>query len=523
MPLPSRDMQWPPKSLGTILPKINEWAAWYSGDPEALSAAYGSGFTGTRPLAHVRPSQFSGGVAGRLARWFWGQPTSDQQQRTKLHVPIAADIATTSADQLFAEPPRIVTDKAEKAKRERLDTILEGIRWESLLPEAGEAASAMTGTYLRVVWDDEIAQQPLLDAVDQDMAWPEFRFGRLVAVTFWQVVAREGSTTWRHLERHVSGRIEHGLYKGTESLLGQRVPLEEQPATAALAKWVDEQSGIETGTQRLTAVYIPNVLPQRGKWRHDPIGCNLGRSDLDGIEPEMDALDETFTSWMRDVRVAKARLLVDQSVLETKGRGQGAEFDMDREVFVPLNLMGGDEDSTPITAQQFTIRAADHQATIEWTMRQIVSSAGYSAGTFGLDAEGAAMTATEVGARERKSSTTREKKTRYWTPELAAILQAVMDVDRAKFGGPGPFESLTIEFPASVQPTIVELATTAQLLKVAQAASTETLVKLVHPDWQPDDVRAEVDRIIAENAISVPEIPLPGDYGDEPVEPASGE
>jgi A118 family predicted phage portal protein len=517
MPLPTGNITWPPKQLATITPQIAQWAAWYSGNPDDLTSAYGGTDTAGRPLERIRPAQFSGGVVGAVARWFWGQPTADGNQRTKLHVPLASDIATASADLLFSEQPRIVTNEDEDKKsvrKERLDTILEGASWESLLPEAGEVASALTGVYLRIVWDDEIADHPLITAVHADAAWPEFRMGRLSAVTFWQIVDTHGSTVVRHLERHEPGRIEHGLYEGRANDLGRPIPLTEHPSTADLS--VDADSGIATGTNRMTAVYVPNVRPNR-KWRNDPVGSNLGRSDFDGIEGPMDALDETYTSWMRDVRIGKGRILVDQTALESQGRGKGASVDLDQEVFVGLNVMGEGGEGAPFRPQQFEIRAADHQATIQGLLERIISGAGYSLQTFGLaNTDGGAQTATEVSARERKSMTTREKKTRYWSPALGHLLQALLEVDAAKFGGPGPFERLKVEFPPSVQPTIMELASTAQVLKTAQAASIETLVRLTHPDWDKPAVDTEVALIKDQNALTVPDMgPLPGEAGSE--------
>ena len=119
--------------------------------------------------------------------------------------------------------------------------------------------------------------------------------------------------------------------------------------------------------------------------------------------------------------------------------------------------------------------------------------------------------------------TTREKKSRYWTPALKRILTALLEVDRAKFSGPGPTETLTVEFPPSVQPTLMELGQTAMTLKTAQAASTETLVRMVHPDWDKTQIDDEVTRILTENAMTVPDIgPLPGDGEDFDDAPEDG-
>lgn len=55
-----------------------------------------------------RPSQYAGGLVGRVAWFFWDTPTSRGDLRNnKLHIPLAGDIASTSADLLFGKLPKI--------------------------------------------------------------------------------------------------------------------------------------------------------------------------------------------------------------------------------------------------------------------------------------------------------------------------------------------------------------------------------------------------------------------------------
>ena len=514
MPLPTGDMQWPPGALAQITPRLDIWSAWYAGDPDQLTRAYLGGGTGQS----IRPSQRSGGVVGAVSRWFWGQPTPVNEKRAKLHVPIASDLAMASADLLFAEQPTLLTDQDDQAKRERLDEILEANSWESLLLESAEVTAGLGGGFLRATWDQAVSDHVILNCVHADAAWPEFRFGRLWAVTFWRVVSSHDSIVVRHLERHERGRIEHGLFQGSETRLGHRIPLVEHPSTADLA--VDETSSISTGGDLLTAVYVPNIRPNR-LWRNDPVGAHLGRSDFAGLEGLMDAVDEAYSSWMRDVRLSKGRIIAAQHMLESQGRGQGALLDVDREVFVGLKMPPTTDNGSPITVQQFAVPSDKYIATIQSLLERIIGGAGYSLQTFGLDGDGAAATATEIAARERKTMTTREKKTRYWSTALVQLLQAAMQVEQHIFSGPGPAESLSLEFAPSVQPTQIELAQTAVALKAAQAASTKTRVAMVHPDWDEKAVDDEVALIIAEDSFTVPDIgPLPGDR--EPVGDSGG-
>jgi hypothetical protein len=494
--------QWPPKPFDIAASKMREWNAWYVGKAEDLAAHYGNG-----PVVHSRPSQYRGGLVGAVSRFFWGRPVSPRgQQRTRVHIPLASDLATMSSDLLFAEPPRVRVENS--SAQARLDQIINTPQTHSALLEAAEVAAALGGAYMRVVWDGDVRPHAMLDAVDADAAVPEWRWKTLHAVTFWQTVAQsDGAEVLRHLERHEAGRIVHALHLGTEDELGRAVPLTEHPSTAWAAELVDADGAIETGTRRLTATYCPNIRPSR-EWRSVPALRPLGRSDFDGVEPLLDVLDEVYSSWVRDVRLARARLIVPAGFLQPLGPGQGAMFDDDQEVFTELNMLTGRSESKPITATQFEIRVAEHKATAEQITHDILRAAGYSPSSFGeTNGRATGVTATEVVDRRELSETTRDKKSRYWSSALAPITAALLDVDRHVFGTPGVAldEDPAVSFGDQAQADVGDLARTAQALLAAEAASTDVRVRIVHPDWDDDQVDAEVARIFSETGRNVPD------------------
>jgi hypothetical protein len=506
--LPPSGGQWPPKVLAPVYTAMSTWSAWYTGDTDRLASAYYSPHAASTQESSFEPrkAQMAGGLIGTVARWFWGQPNTSGQPRAKLHVPLAADIATTSADLLFSEPPKITIDDA--ATQTRLDQLLEDGMLDALLLEAAEISAALSGVYLRVSWDEDVVPgRPFLTVVHPDAAVPEFAWGLLTAVTFWRTVVTNGDVVWRHLERHEPGKIFHGLYQGSRDDLGRVMPLTDQPDTAGLAAYVDETGAIDTKVKLLTAVYVPNIRPTRA-WRSNPVACHMGRSDFAGVEPLMDALDETYTSWMRDLRLGKARLLVPESYLELPGRGQGARFDGEREVFAALNVLGSPTGEMQISSQQFAIRVQEHADTAAALVERIVSGAGYSAQTFGAMGD-VAVTATEVHARERRSFTTRSKKARYWRAGLAQILEVLLAVDRAVFSSQVTPDRPDVEFPDTVEEQPLTMAQTAQALRQAEAASTETLVRMTSPEMDDSEVAAEVSKIHAESGRAVPDPSAP--------------
>ncbi|MEU6033981.1 hypothetical protein ABZ801_01085 [Actinomadura sp. NPDC047616] len=480
------NVPWPPEPLKNVFAKFDEWSAWYSGDTDALAATY----TGAPP-----PST---GWVQRLARWFWGTRPTPGQPITKLHVPAAADIAALSADLLLSQPPRLLA--SDNATTDRLAEHLDEAA-HATLREAAEVCAALGGVWLRVIWDTALADRPWISTVHPDAAVGEWRHGHLMSVTFFRTVSTDGTTLIRHLEEHAPGRISHGLYVGDAQTLGVRVPLEEHQATAPLVQHLTDGDSIATGIKQITAAYIPNIRPSR-IWRHNPAAAMLGRPDIDGLEPFLDALDERWSDWMREVRLAKARLLVPHSFLESAGPGKGARFDADAELLTAMN-MGPAPDAGALQLIQPQIRVAELSATTEALLAQIVRSAGYSAQSFG-GSDGSELTATEVLARDSRSALTRRKKLTYWAPGLAAIAESLLAIDQHVFGARVTPQRPRVEFPPVADPDALTVAQSLNLLRSARAASTRTLVATLHPDWDDAAIAAEAALIDQQSPTPVP-------------------
>jgi A118 family predicted phage portal protein len=539
MPLPGNGQTWPPAQLTNILPLYATWNAWWTGNPDQLASLYG-GRTGYDPTSTGFFASDAGGfratVGRALQRWFWGEATRGPDRRVKLHVPIAAELCQASADLLFSDT--ITVEAEDQATQDRLAQLIDdGFHTE--IATAAEVAAALGGVYLRVTWDETVSPDaPFLTHVDADQAIPEFMWGRLTAVTFWQVVARDGKTVWRHLERHEldtqgNGIILHGLYEGADEKLGHVVPLTDQPATAPLATIVNSFGAISSESPGLCVRYVPNQRPNR-RWRTDQLGRNFGRSDLDGPEQLMDALDEVYTSWMRDIRLGKARIMIARQLLDNAGTGSGSAFNAEQEAYAAVNMLQGDNVSLKdmITETQFAIRWAEHKETASQLVLDILQAAGYSAETFGLyDGGGNTRTATEVEAKQQRSLLTRDRKIREWRPALQGILEKLLWVDQAIFNSKVKPAAPDVAFPDAVQESQLTLAQTAAALRAADAASDETLVGMLHPDWDEDDIADEVKRIQAQRQASPVPDPLTmfdqqgaqGDGGTDPGQQSAGD
>ncbi|MFJ3089036.1 hypothetical protein [Streptomyces sp. NPDC086838] len=515
MPLPpSGKTPWPPVQLEIPHADMDMWRAWYSGDTGHLAAVYGgpANYRANSVAREFFDVDQRRAVGGDGLRMFWGQDASPGQQAAKLHIPLGGDIAEMSANLLWSEVPQVTVDvdstdaATAKTTQAQIGRYLDD-RGHAKLREAAELAAGLSNVYLRVVWDTDLRPRPWLDVIDPAAVVPEWRWGALAAATVWRELdpVQEGSEVWRLLEHHTPGVIEYGLYRGDVSTLGMLMDLGDHPDSEYLAKRTDAQGRQATGVPRLLITHMPNLLPNR-VWDGVPGTAALGRSDFAGVEPMMDALDESWTSWMRDLRLGKARVVVPQSMLDTDGPGAGASFDLDRELVVSLSgLLGAETMKDSITEVQFKIRVEEHERTTKALRLQILSSAGYSAQGFG-EAGTIAATATEVVARKEESLTTRGTKILYQRPALIEVLTTMMLVDVTHCGAKGvdPAAELTASWPQAVQPDQEATARALSLLESAGAISTYMKVKLREPSWDDAEVLAEVRRIREDQAHTVP-------------------
>lgn len=531
MPLPVSDVNlaWPPKDLEQILPRMAQWSAWWANSLERLQAAYGGGQSmDATGFFASDTGGFKAAVGRTMQRWFVGQRPLGADRNTKLPSPIAAGICQASADLMFSDPITVkVTDKATQA---RIEVLLDD-NFHSTIAEGAEAGAALGGVYLRATWDDSVVPDaPFTTIVDADQAIPEFKWGRLVAVTFWSVVFREGKIVRRHLERHElvngNGVILHGLYEGEEDKLGIQVSLNVSATTAPMALRTDLnlEGTIDTKSPGLAVEYVPNQTPNR-IWRSHPIGRNLGRSDLDGIEHLLDQHAENLSDWMRARRAARARVMVAKDLVKSAGPGQGQVVDLDQETYVATSFVAGVGPSgTPNLADrvqvlQPTFNPEQYKITGEALFEQIIQTAGYSMQTFGVDsASSGDTTATEVEARERRSLMTRSRKIREWRPALERHLKKLLALDNAFFNGQNSADDLIVEFADGVQESQLRLAQTAQALYASESASVHERVTMLHPDWDEKQIGDEVKAIEKEFAHASLTDPAMTPFDDEPTE-----
>lgn len=474
---------------------IREWMSWYSGDSQSI-------------LNHYASSNGGFFVNSQGEATFAQRKSGDW-----VHMPIAADIAAISAALLFSESPKISLPEGEG--KDRWDGFYRENNIPSKLLEAAEIAAAGGGVYLKLYVDADLSEFPRVDVVAPVDVNAKFRSGSIVDYTQSDIVRFEnnGETIYRVVESRTRGAngsytLETGVYKGNKTDFGTRIDPADLVETAYL---VGKESLVLTKEVGIGVIYIPNVLPNR-------LNTSMaeGVSDFHGLVSLLDALDDAYTAWMKDIEMGRGKVLVDKELLKH------GDFDTKQDYFVKMQLdeskFGGAHGYKPYEVVQFDLRSEQHKLTCLHLIEQIVDRAGYSPASFGMAQEGKAESGTALRIRERKSMLTRAKKGNYWSDGIRKFIQAVWAWDvgfglSSGYEAPDPTE-ITVDIQDSIIPEGIELAQTAQAMRGAEAASTQTLVAMMHPEWTTEQIDEEVKRIKSEGAT----ITVPQEFGNEPME-----
>jgi hypothetical protein len=388
MPLPDKGAPWPPIDPA-IRSDMADWSAWYSANPDRLATATSTGTattagtgsprTGRRSTAAVSSAPCPAGSGANRLRSARSAPTSTCRSPATSPAP-----APTSC----SPNPRSWSRRTRTPGAAGRCWMEDGLR-RTLIAQ-GESTAALGGAYLRIVWDRTISERPWIIVRPRDGAVPTFVHERLRAVTYWTVLGVDGQKVIRHLERHEPGVILHGVYEGTEDNLGKPLDLK---AFAETQNYLPAQT-LPIGN-RLASVYIPNTMTAPD-WHDLPGAAGSAPATSRAPRHSLSAIDETYTSWMRDVRLARSRILVPSGYLQSQGPGRGVSWE-DREVYAEMNIPPTADHQ--ITLNQFAIRHVEHRETIADLFGRVIHTAGYSGGTFGEDSGGPAVTATEIKAR----------------------------------------------------------------------------------------------------------------------------
>jgi len=436
--------------------------------------------------------------AAELFRWrtdlhvaasgYESAPSTHERQKVFTPVPLARDLAKFSASLLFSQPPKIRLAGESSAEQARLDQWLEENRVAELLLDAGDTVASEGSAALRVVWDDHVSSEvPLITFHSEDSVLWSTRHGRytLGGVLAISVEEENGATIWRLLEAHEAGRIRRVLFKGTVGRLGKRHDLSGGPP-----QFRDLRPEARTGVDRPTLV----------RWENVP----GGHSDLAGLEPLLDALDEAAS-------VGRVKMRASQPVTYLR---RFSARDLDSLGALPMHNMiaiddwpgrclGSDRPGVPvespfpvenlIVTSQPGLEASEHREYVEHVRELAIATAGYSLASWGLDKEGRADSGTALKLRQVRTLLTRAGKERMARQAIAEACGVALGM----MLGRRDVEPLLPDVELSDGMPRDGLQDAEELLRLrnANAISTEEIVRRLHPEWPEEKILEEVGRI----------------------------
>ncbi len=411
---------------------------------------------------------------------------------------IAADLAKVAASLVVGKGIKpVFGDTVNETTVERAASYFTECGLNARWNEAHEIAAVFGGGFLRLVVDKGLRPYPYLTVKDPLHTLPVFVDGVLVSAFFWtEIQAVSGGPVYRWVEHrdNRSRKISNRLYKGDRGFIGKPVPLTTLPETEYLA----EETPYPVGVEKMV-FYLPNDYPNPSN-----VTSAYGRSDLQGSETLVSALDGVLSSLYRDVRLSALKILVPRETLETTDAG--SYFQQNREVFTPFDLPA-DYDGDFLKTIQGNIRSQEHLETALKLVERIVSNAGLSPASFGIGDYGSGESGTALKIRMARTIATVETKRRYSTPVLQEVVYNLLAADKVFFA-----QEITPAVPSIVWPTVIEddpleRAQTVETLVRAKAVDVETAVSMANPDLTAEAARKTAANVLNENGLTLEPLP----------------
>ncbi len=398
-------------------------------------------------------------------------------------VPWPRELCRFSSALLFASEPRVTTAEDQ----ERVESLLRISDFEAFAIRGGVMAACEGRMGIRVLRDPIIASRPILTLVPEDrILWDirhdTFVVGGLVVIErVEQSHDRDAPIRYRLLEEHSPGVVRRVLFKGWDHELGKRVPLTSYPEFASLAP--EESTGLSAAT----------LVP----WENIP----GAESDLLGLGPIFDELNEAESLLLDRGRKSTPRLFVDRSLLDDTGRAliDGMIITGGSRMRAPLGAKATDE----ILLTDPKLQTKEHIEWLDHLTQLIVTCAGYSPLTWGIQGKTASVTRA-VSGYAMKLAQLRTLLNRAGKAHMAAralgqaiAVASAWDIQAHDVAEFVPSLALGDGLPNDALDGAQEVL----YLHQAEAASTETLVRTVHPTWNDVEIQAEVDKIMDEAAV----------------------
>lgn len=361
--------------------KLLEYKAFYNGEEEDIALFYNSGAVG---------SAYPSGLALNN-KLFWN---NIGYTHALVHSGLPRNISHTMARLLFHNG--IVIEGETPQLRE----ILDDNSFHKLLEEAATTESWGGEFALKISYDPEITQYPILELVSPLNFEPIKKRGRLVEIRFFEELDVRGNH-YKFFEIYGKGYIKYELYRLGSKNKYFKVDVKEV---------FPDLEDFEFSEPIILAGYKQNLN---------------GVSDYHGIISEIHALDEILSGMLSDVKVGLAKTFIPESRIVEGGR-----FNVYQNEYITIRSDLTEGANNNIVFDQPEIRTEQYNSAANNILNYILSNVGLNKTTLGFEVQiGQRLSAESRRLMEANSLRTRESKVEGWTEFLNQFLPIIIKAD----------------------------------------------------------------------------------------------
>ena len=310
---------------------------------------------------------------------------------------------------------------------------------------------------------------------------------------------KDGTGTYYTLiEIRKPGSISNILYRGNSNSLGVQVELSELAETDGL------EEVVETGINHLMAVYVPGYPAAEGPF---------GVSDLSQISDLLTAINETASALQDRARRAKPLIYASEDLIESSTEVQSDGTTTTKHYLdtptgptvVPIATQYGDDKKPILNIEWPKPGLAEFQDHLDALINMTLEQAGISPPSVGRAVNGA-YPESGVARRLQMANTMAlvGTKARSWESALNEIMNIAVEFDienglAPEFQDVQSF-AISVNVKEGVPDDISEITERAINRYEKKAASLETTVAELHPDWTDQQVLDEVTKIQLDKA-----------------------
>lgn len=497
--------------------KVVENLVWYSAKEVALIEYYKSG-TGSslknRELGELR--NFWSTAPGKIRRLHTGVPREISKKQATILFGNGYTIAATAFKKADGKVTDGIDAQATKHCQEILDQFQSKIKLNQILSKAAQANSWSGHIAVKLGYDFKLSPYPIAQIYDRRNFELIQSSGLTTAIIFHNYFKIQKSKNEAEKYRHdeIYSTDDYGYATITNRLFvirnGEIREIGWETAQSKFPQFEGVKESTAFRTKGMLALDLPN-LPIADEHYNNPYGA----SDYDGAIGSFDAMDEAYSTIVREMRDKRSLRFLTEQMMKIDPEGN-IEYD-DGYTTNFKKIADLDNDQQMPEFKEFTDTTAAHVEKFRLFLMQACNACGISPislGVTGLES----IQSSDKSTRERCKTTieTRNAKLELWKPFLEELMIRMLEFTSELQSTPGYPNSpgipkididwdccdISVTFPDYVVSGVEERIATWGNARQMGVASLEETVEEIHPDWSKEEIRQEINLIKFENGLS---------------------